>query len=157
MRGQISVALKEKTETDFTFFIRLPIFVDRKLQQYFTTTECYKNMPDDVFNIPEDVKGIFTKAESEALEEHTDAIEGVYNSYMNSLYSLKNAEKDKLITNEEFLRAREILCGQLPTSAMTEITVSLTQDEISLFSERCKNETKEIQEIAKSILEIVKC
>ncbi len=149
---------------NFRFWIRMPIFVDRQFQTHRIQSSSglsgrYRTMPDDYFSIPEDVSAILRKAGcEEAEEEYFDACESAYNGYMASLFSLKNAEKDKFITNDEFKRAREILRGQLPVCGMTERTTVMNLRSFANFYKlRSKSDAQpEIQLVAKLMLEAIK-
>lgn len=148
----------------FRFWLRLPIFTHRqfikhRLQSENSISGRYRTMPSDYYNIPRDVSEILTKAGcEESQEEYKEAIEACYNSYMASLFSIKNAEKAGIITNEEFKRAREILRGQLPTCGMTEsITTMNLRSFANFYKLRSKPDAqKEIQLIANAMLSVIK-
>jgi thymidylate synthase (FAD) len=148
----------------FRFWIRLPIYTHRQLIKHRLQSENsisgrYRSMPSDYYQMPEDVQAIVTKAGcQEVIEEYKDAIEASYNSYMASLYSLKEAEKDKIITNDEFKRAREIIRGQLPVAGMTEcITTMNLRAWCNFYKQRSKPDAQpEIQQVAKLMYEAIK-
>lgn len=112
----------------FRFWIRMPIFTDRQHMTHRVASHNglsgrYRTMPDDFFTMPIDVEDILKRAQSyNFVHKYNKICEDAYISYSDSIKQLKQAEKDNLISNEEFKRAREILRGQLPTSGMTERT-----------------------------------
>lgn len=146
------------------FWIRMPIFTDRqfmthRMQSSNGLSGRYRTMPDDYFTIPDDVSEILRKAGCEdAGEEYKEACEASYNAYMAGLFALKNAEKEKIISNEEFKRAREILRGQLPVSGMTERTTVMNLRSFANFYKlRSKSDAQpEIQIVANLMLEAIK-
>jgi len=148
----------------FRFWMRVPIFTDRQIITHRIASHSglsgrYRTMPDDYYQLPQDVIDIAAKAGADTLvEEYADSIETSYNSYMASLFALKNAEKEKTITNDEFKRAREVLRGQLPTAGMTErTTVMNLRSWANFYKLRSKPDAQpEIQQVAKLMYEQIK-
>jgi thymidylate synthase (FAD) len=112
----------------FRFWIRMPIFTDRQHMTHRVASHNglsgrYRTMPEDFYNIPEDVNIILNKCAMQyAAKDYNFICTEANNSYRQAIVQLKNSEKNNIITNDEFKRAREILRGQLPTAGMTERT-----------------------------------
>ena len=112
----------------FRFWIRMPIFVDRqhmthRIASHNGLSGRYRTMPEDYYQIPEDVNLILNKCGRQNIaKNYNDICTEANNLYRQAINDLKMAEKNNIITNDEFKRAREILRGQLPTSGMTERT-----------------------------------
>lgn len=148
----------------FRFWMRVPIFTHRQIIKHRLQTENslsgrYRTMPSDHYKIPEDVQEIAKKAGcSDLVDEYNDSVNASYNSYMASLYELKEAEKKNIISNDEFKRAREIIRGQLPVAGMTEcISIMNLRAFANFYKLRSKpNAQPEIQQVAKLMLEEIK-
>lgn len=112
----------------FRFWIRMPIFVDRQHMTHRVASHNglsgrYRTMPEDFYEIPNDVNEILNKCASQYIaKDYNDVCLNANSSYRNAINELKKFEKIGIITNEEFKRAREILRGQLPVAGMTERT-----------------------------------
>lgn len=150
----------------FRFWIRMPIFVDRQHMTHRVASHNglsgrYRTMPFDWFPVPNDVSDILKKAGSAC-----DFVAAFYEqscakateNYKFSIAALKNSEKEGIITNAEFKRAREILRGQLPTAGMVERTTILNLRSFANY-QRLRNSVHaqpEIQQVAQLMLEEVK-
>jgi thymidylate synthase (FAD) len=123
----------------FRFWIRMPIFVDRqhmthRIASHNGLSGRYRTMPTDYYDLPDDVESILNKVdlrcyksnpnqpERSIYSEYYESCEIANNNYRYAIDSMKKAEKDGAITNQEFKRAREVLRGQLPTAGMVERT-----------------------------------
>lgn len=115
----------------FRFWIRMPIFIDRqhmthRIASHNGLSGRYRTMPDDYFDIPQDVMSILSKCKlSNFAHKYHNSCQQANQSYAEAVEQLKLSETAKAITNAEFKRAREILRGQLPTAGMTERTTIL--------------------------------
>ncbi|NDG19387.1 MAG: FAD-dependent thymidylate synthase [Betaproteobacteria bacterium] len=102
----------------FRFWIRMPIFVDRqhmthRIASHNGLSGRYRTMPEDFYEIPNDVNEILNKCGSQYIaKDYSDICLNANSSYRNAINELKKCEKNGIITNEEFKRAREILRGQ---------------------------------------------
>lgn len=155
------------------FWIRHPIFVDRqhmthRIASHNGLSGRYRTMPTDYYDIPDDVMAILDlagKAPQPCEDKHWNMVNAYYdscetavNNYKLSITQLKSAEKLKLITNEQFKRAREILRGQLPTAGFTERTTILNLRSFANY-QRLRSKAaaqKEIQIVSNIMLKDVK-
>lgn len=148
----------------FRFWLRIPIFIDRqimthRLQSASGLSGRYRTLPEDCFGIPEDVLKIIQKSEyTEIEDDYNDSINASISSYNKAIKSLKEAEKNNRISNQEFKRAREILRGQVPVANMTERTTVMNLRAFANFYKlRSKsNAQPEIQEVANKMLQAIK-
>jgi thymidylate synthase ThyX len=100
----------------------------------------YRTIPDRPYRLPGDVASITARAETHDLqqgefEEATTAsevqtwwnleINRQHDLYQIQLDNLKKAEKDGVITNTEYKRAREVLRGLLGTAFLTDMRIVL--------------------------------
>jgi thymidylate synthase (FAD) len=114
----------------FRFWIRMPIFTDRqhmthRLQSANGLSGRYRTMPDDWYEMPEDVYAICDKANidaEEARDVYIDTCRRAYDRYHDLLFELREGERAENITNAEYKRAREVLRGMLPLAGMVERT-----------------------------------
>ena len=112
----------------FRFWIKMPIFVDRqhmthRIASHNGLSGRYRTMPDEFYNLPEDVNIILNKCGAQYIAKYyNDICTLAYQQYNSAIANLKLAEKNNIITNTDFKRAREILRGQLPVCGMTERT-----------------------------------
>jgi thymidylate synthase ThyX len=133
----------------------------------------YRTMPTDYFDLPDDVDTILAKADKlpnhfptpenpntewDMFSAYYESCERATHNYKLSVEKLKLAEKQQIITNAEFKRAREIIRGQLPTAGMTE---RLTVMNLRSFAnyQKLRNSSHaqpEIRDVAQKMLEQVK-
>lgn len=123
------------------FWIRMPIFTDRQHMTHRVASHNglsgrYRTMPEDWYGIPEDVAAILNKVNHKS--EYDEICALAYASYKKDIIKLKEAEKQNVITNVEFKRAREILRAQLPTAGMVERTTILNLRSFSNY-QRLRN------------------
>jgi len=166
----------------FRFWMRIPIFTDRqhmthRIASHNGLSGRYRTVPDEYFEIPDDVQDIFDKAQKDSDGRWTKVMghpnlpvtfrdlgytyvntcETAVNNYGNGMRFLKQAEKDGIITNSEFKRAREIWRGQMPQSAMTERTTIFNLRSFSNYQRQRNSHhaQPEIREVAKKMLQLV--
>lgn len=149
------------------FWIRMPIQTDRqfmthRLQSASGMSGRYRTMPNEFFNIPDDVQYIVEKAEIPGIRPAGGILndyEWICNEsnrfYKNSLEYLKEAEKENNITNVEYKRVREFLRGALPQNNMTErLSVMNLRAFCNFIKLRMHSDAQpEIYQIAKMMLE----
>ena len=98
----------------FRFWIRMPIFIDRqhmthRIASHNGLSGRYRTMPLEYFKIPNDVENILIKAQAYNFgHKYNQICREAVSSYKDAIDQLKIAEKDNLISNEDFRRAREI-------------------------------------------------
>lgn len=147
----------------FRFWIRMPIFVDRQHMTHRVASHNglsgrYRTMPEDFYEIPNDVNEILNKCGSQYIaKDYSDICLNANSSYRNAINELKKCEKNGIITNEEFKRAREILRGQLPVAGMTERTTIMNLRSFANYQKQ-RNSTyaqPEIKMVAQLMLEEV--
>jgi thymidylate synthase (FAD) len=147
----------------FRFWIRMPIFTDRqhmthRIASHNGLSGRYRTMPHEYFKIPEDVEDIMKRARTYSfVYKYNQLCEDAYASYKNAIDELKSAEKNSLISNEDFKRAREILRGQLPTSGMTERTTIMNLRSFANYQKQrnSPHAQVEIRKVAELMLEEV--
>jgi len=159
------------------FWIRMPIFTDRqhmthRIASHNGLSGRYRTMPTDYYEIPEDVEQILNKVDSlpnifptkdnpnnkwTIFTAYYESCETAINNYKLSIDKLKYYEKQQVITNTEFKRAREILRGQLPTSGFTERTTIFNLRSFANYQKLRNSEhaQPEIQTVARLMLEEV--
>lgn len=160
------------------FWMRIPIFADRQLMTHRIASHSglsgrYRTMPTDYYEMPEDVDAILEKVANlpntfptfnepntkwNIFDAYYESCEIATNNYKLSIDKLKHYEKQNVITNQEFKRAREILRGQLPTAGMTERTSIFNLRSFANF-QRLRNSEHaqpEIRQVAQMMLEEVK-
>ena len=113
----------------FRFWIRMPIFTDRqhvthRIASHNGLSGRYRTMPEDWFQLPEDVNAIINKATvgGGLQARYEESCKLATENYKYTIEALKKAEKEGWITNKEFKRVREVVRGQLPTAGMVERT-----------------------------------
>lgn len=161
----------------FRFWIRMPIHADRqfmthRIQSANGLSGRYRTMPLDYYDVPDEVLDIFQKCEYKHIykkamghDKLNDSLYQLYikscetavNNYRITIDILKESEKQGLITNQEFKRAREIVRGQLPTSGMTERTTIMNLRSFANFQKQRNSEhaQPEIRFVAQKMLEEV--
>lgn len=148
----------------FRFWIQMPIFVDRqhmthRIASHNGLSGRYRTMPDEYYHCPEDVIDILHKCNSTNLSikyEHISQL--AYEYYNSAIASLKEAEKNNKISNEEFKRAREIMRGQLPVNGITERTSIMNLRSFANYQKQRNSSyaQPEIKKVAQLMLEEVK-
>lgn len=146
------------------FWIRMPIFVDRqhmthRIASHNGLSGRYRTMPSDWFPIPDDVNGILEKSGNQCLVRwYNDSCILAYDHYLDSIDRLKRSEKEGLISNVEFKRAREILRAQLPTAGMVERTTIMNLRSFANYQRQRNSDhaQAEIRQVAQMMLEEVK-
>lgn len=118
----------------FRFWFRWPIFTDRqhmthRIASHNGLSGRYRTLPEDFYNLPEDVKILLDKIEkhsppfsNEIGSNYQFMIEASIAAYKDILYFSKKAQDDSLISNAEYKRIREVARGLVPTASMTERT-----------------------------------
>jgi len=147
----------------FRFWIRMPIFVDRQHMTHRVASHNglsgrYRTMPEDFYEIPNDVNEILNKCGSQYIaKDYSDICLNANSSYRNAINELKKCEKNGIITNEEFKRAREILRGQLPVAGMTERTTIINLRSFANYQKQRNSSyaQPEIKMVAQLMLEEV--
>jgi len=147
----------------FRFWIRMPIFVDRQHMTHRVASHNglsgrYRTMPEDFYEIPNDVNEILNKCGSQYIaKDYSDICLNANSSYRNAINELKKCEKNGIITNEEFKRAREILRGQLPVAGMTERTTIMNLRSFANYQKQRNSSyaQPEIKMVAQLMLEEV--
>lgn len=147
----------------FRFWIKLPIFVDRqhmthRMASHNGLSGRYRTMPNEWFNIPDDVADIIERSYAEfATGDYEDICTKAYEDYDDAIIKLKESEKDKLISNAEFKRAREVLRGMLPTAGMTERTTIMNLRSFANYQKQRNSDhaQPEIRYIAEQMLKAV--
>ena len=141
----------------------MPIFIDRqhmthRIASHNGLSGRYRTMPLEYFKIPNDVENILIKAQAYNFgHKYNQICREAVSSYKDAIDQLKIAEKDNLISNEDFRRAREILRGQLPTSGMTERTTIMNLRSFANYQKQRNSSyaQPEIKYIAQLMLEEV--
>lgn len=157
------------------FWMRIPIFTDRqhmthRIASHNGLSGRYRTMPTDYLDLPDDVHSICEKVDSidhkanpnqpqrSLMEGYFESCEIAVENYTYAVDAMKAAEKQGVITNAEFKRAREVLRGQLPTSGMTERTTIMNLRSFANY-QKLRNSSHaqpEIKEVARQMLVAVK-
>lgn len=90
--------------------------------RYRSISNRYPNMPNDVAEIMCD-SGYENLGTIKQQENWQTLMDSIYNEYACRINALKNAFKNKLITQEEYKRAREFVRGILPLATFTHMKV----------------------------------
>lgn len=147
------------------FWIRMPIATDRqymthRLQSASGMSGRYRTMPSEYLAIPSDVNEIINKATiGRGLQFQYEYICRLANEhYKHIVNSMKEAEKNKIITNSEFKRAREFFRGILPQHNMTErVSIMNLRAFANFYKLRSKPDAQpEIRQVAELMLKAVK-
>lgn len=160
----------ELSHIRFRFYLHMPIFVSRqylrhRMQSPNEMSGRYRTMPSEYFHLPEDVVGIFEKADDpdynylEPIEESWERLhQEVYGWYKERLKFLREREKAGVISNSDYKRAREVLRGVLGTSFFTDIVATWDLNNLIKFWKlRLDSHAQpEIQELARQMLSQVK-
>lgn len=148
----------------FRFWIKMPIFVDRqhmthRIASHNGLSGRYRTMPDEYYDCPKDVIDILNRGNRTNLSlKYNDISKLAYEYYNSAIESLKEAEKNNDISNEEFKRAREIMRGQLPVNGMTERTSIMNLRSFANYQKQRNSSyaQPEIKKVAQLMLDEVK-
>lgn len=157
------------------FWCRWPVFVDRqhlthRMASHNGLSARYRTVPDDFYEMPEDVIRICAKAKdpeslspahcgrtTSAAYAYASMCAKAYDTYKDWLDDLRDAEKAGRITNGEYKRARELLRAVIPTAFMVERTTILNLGSFANY-QRLRNSAHaqpEIREAAEKMLSAV--
>lgn len=147
----------------FRFWMRLPIVSDRQVSTHRWASHNglsgrYRTMPNEFLDIPKDVADITKRIQpndNELLLTYSDLMRSTNMIYQEYLDKAKLAEKDGVISNDDYKRFREFYRGMIPLNNMTErITIMNLRSFANFYSLRSsKNAQPEIQFIANRMLE----
>lgn len=150
----------------FRFWIKMPIFTDRqfivhRLQSASGLSGRYRKVPTEYLEFPDDAMELIDKVKKrkvDLLDSYYSACETSNNLYSIIIEDLKEAEKQKEISNEEFKRLREVYRGMLPQCNMTErVSIMNLRSFANFIKLRTKeNAQPEIREAANQMLAAVK-
>lgn len=145
------------------FWIKMPIQTDRqhmshRIASHNGMSGRYRTMPSEFLDVPEDIKNILGHSNNEDIKVYNQLCKQANDFYIRFLEQYKNAEKNGIITNNEYKRLREFFRGVLPQNNMTErITIMNLRSFANYYRLRSSNHAQpEIQEIARQMLEAVK-
>lgn len=146
------------------FWIKLNVASDRqimthRLQSASGMSSRYRTMPNEWQKMSPDVQCILDKAFTPGTGREYDTLCKQANDfYQNNLKYLKQKEKEGIISNSEYKRAREFLRGALPQNNMTErVTVINLRSFANFIKLRLSEHAQpEIRYIAYQMLEAVK-
>lgn len=147
----------------FRFWIKMPIQTDRqhmshRIASHNGMSGRYRTMPSEFLNVPDDIKNILGSSNNEDIKVYNQLCKQANDFYTKFLEQYKNAEKNGVITNNEYKRLREFFRGVLPQNNMTErITIMNLRSFANYYRLRSSPYAQpEIQEIARQMLEAVK-
>lgn len=151
----------------FRFWIRMPIFIDRqhvshRIASHNGLSGRYRTLPEDWYELPEDVMQILTKAGRDfalgVQESYDHLMANQLRLYKSVLEETKGAEKEGLITNTEYKRVREVIRGVIGTSIMTERTSIFNLHSLANYMKlrSSPHAQAEIQHVAHLMLQEVK-
>lgn len=162
----------------FRFWMKVPIQTDRqimthRLQSTSGMSGRYRTMPNQYLEVADDVMSIIEKIPNSQQDFNNGKI--VYGTYdwladyyrvcenANHLYQAistigKEAQKNNLITNEEYKRVREFYRGILPQNNMTERVSIMNLRAFANFTKlrNSQHAQPEIRKVAELMLEQVK-
>lgn len=147
----------------FRFWIKMPISADRqfmthRLQSANGLSGRYRTMPADWQDVPQDVRDILVKLDSDVLcMEYERYCQEANEWYQKALTYFKRFEKLGDISNSEYKRLREFFRGVLPQNNMTERTTTMNLRSFANFIRLRNSEhaQPEIRQVAKLMLEAV--
>jgi flavin-dependent thymidylate synthase len=155
----------------FRFWMKIPIATDRQLMTHRIASHSgmsgrYRTMPSEFLAMSEDVSDILKKVTyeydkhrgQEYIDKYFEKCEEANSEYKTLTLDLKEAEKDGLITNQEFKRVREFYRGILPQHNMTErVSVMNLRSFANFYKLRSKPDAQpEIRQVAELMLKAVK-
>lgn len=150
------------------FWIKMPIATDRqdmthRMKSTNGMSGRYRTMPAEWLNLPDDVSNILNKAFGEDIgfkykNDYENFCKDANDWYQIRLKQLKDKQKQNVIDNTEYKRAREFLRGVLPQHNMTErVSTMNLKSFVNYMKLRNKLEAQpEIREVAQKMLEEVK-
>lgn len=87
----------------------------------------YKTIRQEMYEIPDDVRGILEQAGgtlTERFDNTLELVQATIDSYLLGMQSLRVAKKEGMISNDAYKRAREYVRFILPEGRMTELYVT---------------------------------
>ncbi len=149
------------------FWIRMPVFIDRqhmthRIASHNGLSGRYRTLPDDWYSLPDDVKVILEKLGENfaggVMDSYDHMMAAQIRFYKSVLEETKQADTEKVITNDEYKRVREVIRGVIGTSIMTERTTIFNLHSFANYMHlrSASHAQKEIQHIAKLMLQEVK-
>ena len=145
------------------FWMRLPIMTDRQHMTHRVASHNglsgrYRTLPEDWFGVPQDVVDIVDKINpthgSRLSAKYDELCAQANEKYHHWLDFLKQGEKDGLITNAEYKRARESIRGVMPVAGMVERTTIFNLVSFANY-QRLRNHSHaqpEVREVAQKML-----
>lgn len=96
----------------------------------------YRTIPDRPYTLPNDISALFKRVDDSGNEDTIFTSKGYWDSalrlqheyYEQQLIILKKAESNKVITNKEYKRAREVLRGMLGTAFLTDMRIVMNMN-----------------------------
>lgn len=150
----------------FRFWIKMPIQTDRQHMTHRVASHNgmsgrYRTMPDEFLNIPDDVHSIMNKTGAWGQfqeSQYRNLCKDSNDFYNGLLRGLKENEKNEVLTNTEYKRAREFFRGVLPQNNMTERLTIMNLRSFANYQKlrNSPHAQPEIQEVARQMLEAVK-
>lgn len=145
------------------FWVRMPIFTDRQHMTHRVATHNglsgrYRTMPNDYYNIPEDVLDIMKAADCDDISSYWMIAQHAYDYYNDRLSELKTAKEEGFIDGAQYKRAREVIRGVLPVAGMVErVSIFNLRSFANYMRHRLSpHAQREIQEVATKMLQEVK-
>ena len=150
----------------FRFWIRMPIFTDRQHMTHRVASQNglsgrYRTMPEDFYGLPQDCVDIMNKINPSvgdlAAIQYDEICKSANKWYKYQLTTLKEAEKQGKIDNNEYKRVREMMRCVLPVAGMVERTTVMNLRSFANY-QRLRNSPHaqpEIREVARLMLEAV--
>lgn len=147
---------KESTWTEW--FFTFPIFIERQFDKYRMTVQYqqflieffeapmgrdhitqnelsgrYRTIPDRPYKLPKDVVEIidrhpYTLLNNSMADAWQTALSNQHDLYQHMLKQLRTNEENKIITNDEYRRAREVLRGLLGTAYLTDMRIKMNMN-----------------------------
>lgn len=149
----------------FRFWIKMPIQTDRQFMTHRIASHSgmsgrYRTMPSEFLHLPPDCQDILKKMpdlDDAITKSYYDVCKSSNAMYSNTIFSLKEQEKEGVITNAEYKRLREMIRGILPQNNMTERVSVMNLRSFANFQKLRNSEHAqlEIREIAQLMLEEV--
>jgi len=149
------------------FWLRLPILVDRqhmthRIASHNGLSGRYRTLPSDWSSVPDDVVEILNKVKSVTgnyvSARFNQLMQDQLDFYKFVLSDTKKAEHDKIITNSEYKRVREVVRGVIGTASMVERTTVMNLRSFANY-QRLRNSEhaqKEIRLVAQKMLDAVR-
>ncbi len=152
------------------FWIKMPIQTDRqhvthRIASHNGMSGRYRTMPNEYYEIPTDINNLTYKAlvitpmqAGYLVDKYSELCSDANHYYSTLLGYFKQAEKDNVISNDEYKRLREFYRGVLPQNNMTERVTVINLRSFANYQKlrNAPNAQPEIQQVAKLMLEAVK-